>query len=286
MSETMTNANVETKKENEPINIGVETPLEFKTHTEGQITTTRNLTDIINQLFASVLNDYAGCRIYAYDGGNNAIPNSLPNALPKELTNNMFIGNLYVDLYFEKNHNNAGGIDNLELINKEGSSSVERLSRVCGGGPSRVYNLNKDTKEALQEFIPGYVKGMKNFNPMWYYRIVEEAIPVNTFSGQYKSILRVMALDVDTIVGKIYGTKIHPDDKDEPVKYDYHCLTIMRSMNRATINYMNSQNQNAVINNEFVIQILRNDRSIISAMQEAIGLAPNFGGSYVPYNRV
>lgn len=277
MSETMTNATVETKKENEPINIGVETPLEFKTHTEGHITTTRNLTDIVNQLFASVLNDYVGCRIYVYNGSNSA--------LPRELTFNMCIGNLYVDLYFEKNQSKAGGIDNLELINKEGSSSIERLTRVCGGGSSRVYNLNKDTKDALVEFIPAYVKGMKNFNPMWNFRIVEEAIPVNTFSGQYKSILRVMALDVDTIVGKIYGTKIHPDDKDEPVKYDYHCLPIMRSMNRAAIDYMN-QNQNAAINNEFVIQILRNDRSIISAMQEAIGLAPNFSGNYVPYNRV
>lgn len=275
MSETMTNANVETKKENEPINIGVETPLEFKTHTEGHITTTRNLTDIINQLFASVLNDYVGCRIYVHDGSTS---------LRNELTFGMYLGNLYVDLYFEKNQNKAGGIDNLELVSKEASSSIERLSRVCGGGSSRVYNLNKDTKDALQEFIPGYVKGMKNFNPMWNSRIVEEAIPVNTFSGQYKSILRVMALDVDTIVGKIYGTKVHPDDNDEPVKYDYHCLPIMRSMNRSAIDYMN-QNSN-MINKEFVIQILRNDRSIISAMQEAIGLAPNFGGSYVPYNRV
>ena len=285
MSENVTNVNVNETQKSEKKEEAVKpakiiiAPQEFKTHTEGQITTTSDLTKLINELFGAAFNDFVGCKIYVWNG-------SVP--IPQGLTMFMGMGNFYVDLYFEKNNSNVktGIMDNLIPANSsDNSSNFARLNRVCGGGVSRAWALNKDTKDALVEFVPGYVEGMKNFNPNWDLRIVEESVPMNSFSGVSKITVRVMGFDLNAIVGKIYGTHEDYTNDDSRVKYDYQCLPIMRSNKGFAYGY-NVMNPNMAYNIEFVVQILRNDRSIISAMQDAIGMIPVASGdNFVRYNR-
>ena len=279
MSENMTNVNVteatKEAEENKSKFIEIE-PMEFKSHTEGQITTTADLTNLVNELFGSAFNDYIGCRIYVWNG-------SLP-VIPQILTASMCIGNFYVDLMFEQNNNGVktGIISNLESATSNEASAIERLSRVCGGGSNRIWNLNQETKDALVEFLPGYVYGNKNYKPLWDYRIVEDPVLVNGYSPTQKVTLRVIGLELDSIIGAIYGTREDYKDRESKIKYDYHCIPIMRS-NRGIV-YGYSVNLN--LNVEYVVQILRNDRSIIAAMQEAIGINPvTINNGFTRYNR-
>jgi len=256
------------------------TPQKFNKHTEGLITSTSSIAELIGQLFGSVFNDYSGCNVYLYNGSYPIIPNNLKFS--------MLPGNLYVDLFFEKNNSQAGGIDNVELINENSKSELmPRLTRVCGGGSVRTYNLNKETKDCLLEFVPGYNPDNNKFNPCWNERIFEQNVNVNVYNNITKSVLKVIALDVDAIIGKIYGTR---QDDEGPLKYDYHCIPIARSA-KGMVMYYNNLNATAaptmVDNAEYAIQILRNDRSIVNAMMEAIGLPQQAVGpmNYTRYNR-
>ena len=265
-----------------PVTLEIE-PVPFPVHTQGFITNTKDIIDRISEAFG-LMRDYVGCRVYPYVPG-------LP--IPKEIIPTMSIGHFYCDVYFEMGNNNAG-IENLELVN---SSSADKktdplsvLNRVCSGSSnSTTYRLTKQTLDILAARLPGYVPGDNRFNPQWSSRIVEDKAYVNNFSNIEKVVVKVIGLDVDSIMGTIYG--IYDEDSKEedsskrPIKYDYHCVALATSAeNRVYFASQSSADQ--VYNTNYVIQVLRNDRRIISAMQRAIGISPNnYANSYVPYSR-
>lgn len=270
MSENVTNKNVEeAKEEYVPYSIDV-TPLPFESHTEGRITNTLDLKRLVNEMFGTSFNDYSGCNIYILDGAVN---------LPVDIMRFMSIGNLYVDLYFEKNNSKVRGgiLDNLEAPS-ESNSNLERMRHVCQNN-NRMWNLTKETKEALMEFLPG--SNIKGFNPRWDLRAVEETVQNNAYSTQPTVCLHVIGLDLNSIIAKIYGTKENPDDDDSKVIYDYQCMPIARSNKGITYGYQQ------IGRPEFVVQILRNNLSIIGAMQDALGISnpiPN-SSNFTPYVR-
>ena len=218
------------KKEAEPARLIAE-PRAFEADTEAHITCTSDLTKIINETLLSVFRDYVGCRLWIYDGTTN-VCNDMT------LASTMIPGNLYVDLYFAKQPDGAGGkIPNLELVGNNDSDTMARLQRVTGfNGGHRVYNVTKTTKETLTEFLSGYLVGAKNQpNLFWPNRIREEASQTTFFNNQQKVVVRIVGISVDALMGLVYGAKTNVMDPNEPIRYDYHCLPICGSMkNRMT----------------------------------------------------
>ena len=271
------------KKEAAPARLIAE-PRVFEADTMAHITSTSDLTKIINETLLSVFRDYVGCRMWIYDGTTNICQDMT-------LASTMIPGNLYVDLYFDKQPDGVGGkIPNLELVGNDNSDTMARLQRVTGfNGGHRVYNVTKTTKETLTEFLSGYMTGVKNQNLFWPNRIREEATQTTFFNNQQKVVVRVVGISVDALMGLVYGSKTNVMDPEEPIRYDYHCLPVCGSMKNRMTYYNGFQpgpNGQAVpiYNNEYVIQILRNDRSIIAHMQEAIGYNtyPVSTSQYVP----
>jgi hypothetical protein len=265
---------------NAPARLEIE-PMKFPTHTQGHITNTREIASRISDAFA-IFRDFVGCKVYAYTGNQS---------LPQPVYADMRLGNFYADLYFELVKNN-NGMPNLELINdpdRHNMSMLDRIRMVSNSGNASTYRVNKDTLDMISEFLPGY--SPRGFNPHWESRIVEEYAYVNTYLQSNRKVnVRVMGLDVDAIMGLIYGIYDEADkDKDindRAVKYDYHCIPIATSMQNYVNYYTPTTPQDQMFNQEYVIQVLRNDRSIISAMQKAIGINPNMNSQrYIPYIR-
>ena len=274
----------EMEQNNKPARLEVD-PLVFPKHTEGYITSTREITDRISEAFG-VFRDYVGCRVYAY---------MLGMPIPQQIAQYMIPGNFYCDIYFEMANNpNNGGFPNLELINSHDKNArpLDILRSVCGGSSNTTtYRVNNETLDMISVFLPGYSPKGNSINPQWNLRIVEDSVLVNSYSPTQKVAVRVIGLDVDAIMGLIYGTQDEDAETDnegnKPIRYDYHCIPLATSL-QSRVNVVNNNLTTAeqMYNQEYVIQVLRNDRSIISAMQRAIGVAPNsFSNSYVPYNR-
>lgn len=272
------NAVDEQQKENEPMKLE-SIPIEFPTHTQGYITNTLEIAHRISESL-NVFRDYAGCRPYCFMG----------QPFPREIAKTMILGNLYVDLYFEKDVGDMTGFENLIAVGQdEGNmSNLDHIKSVCGGIHNvTTFKLNKDTLDMLSEFLPTYNPMGKSGDPMWNTRIIEELSTAGTYlNNRSKISVRVMGLSIDNFMNLIYGT----NDKDDPkvdkngkpfIRYDYHCIPIANSMVRINA-YGNSQPTGA-LDQEYVVQVLRNDRSIITAMQKNIGLTNiSGGGNYLP----
>lgn len=264
----------EKAKENEPYRLEVE-PCEFPTQTEGYITTTAELTNLVGELF-SVFRDYAGSKIYPYAG----------QPMHPDIQRIMAPGVLYVDLFFEMNKNGTG-MESLELISSLDSSAsgLDRVRSVLGNlGNEAVYTVNKKTRDVISQFLPGYNPESKNFNPMWGSRIVEEANYASVYgSPQRRTTVRIIGLCLDEILAYVYG-KYDPDEDRKVQKYDYHAIILATSMNRQN-GYANYGDPNFRLESDYVVQVLRNDRAIIGAMQKAIGYNNIGTTSYVPFVR-
>lgn len=267
----------EVVKANEPATLEME-PLELPVHTQGYITNTIKLAKLVSELFA-IFKDYDGCRIYSYMGPN------APEKLEPNATKFMSLGNLYVDLFFSKNSNSAAlGIDNLELAGAANSSAsmLERVRNVCGTAMHRTYNVTKDTTDILKNYLPGF--GLPNFDPAWNSRIVE----INNQQPYSSSVIvKIAGLSLDAIMGTIYGLYTSEEEKANDKNgrnphYDYHCVVLANSMAG-----MNPMMYNRPMNEQhYVIQVLRNDRSIIDATREAIGMTPmTQANGYIPFVR-
>lgn len=276
------NAVDEQQKQNEPARLEA-TPITFPTHTQGYITNTIEIATRISESL-NVFADYAGCRPYCFMG----------QPFNPEIAKTMVLGNLYVDLYFEKGAGEPTGMDNLCLVGEsdEGvATPMDRLRSVCGGiQNATTYRVNKDTLDILSEFLPTYSPQGKSGNPMWNIRVIEELTTIGTYlNSRNKISVRIIGLSVDNFMNLIYGTN-DPDDqkiKDGKrfIRYDYHCIPIANSM--ARINAYGNTQPTGALDQEYVVQVLRNDRTIINAMQKAIGMTniPG-GGNYVPRNYV
>lgn len=256
-------------------------PRKFERHSEAQITSTSDLTKLINESF-SILTDYSGCRVYIFNGSNPDIP--------PEIRQTMAPGCLYADLYFNKNDHTGGKYESLVPANsKDGNSDLaNKLARIGAiTNNSQVQNpyvLNKETKDMLTPYLSGYFGVRKQFNPMWNSRLISEITQVNPWMSQnQRVVLRCIGADVDALMGLVYGVNDNPKDPNAQVRYDYHCMPVATSMkNRMMYGYAPTMGYG----NEYVIQILRNDRKIIGAMRDAIGMDMRpVGSTYTPVNQ-
>ena len=100
MSEEIKNNPTETKKEKTTIKIK-ERPV-FKGGMKTDITTSIEIADFCNAMFAAAMHDFMGCKISINTGTDVVVANS---GLPA--------GALYVDLYFRDNGKSTGAIKNL-----------------------------------------------------------------------------------------------------------------------------------------------------------------------------
>ena len=277
------NAVDEQQKNHEPLRLESQ-PIEFPTHTQGYITNTIEIARRISEAL-NVFRDYAGCRPYCFMG----------QPFPTEIARTMILGNLYVDLYFEKDAGEPTGFENLKLVGESDgaeASPLDRVRSVCGGiNNATTYKVNKDTLEMLSEFLPTYNPQGNSGNPLWNVRIIEELSTAGTYLGNRNKIsVRVIGLSVDNFMNLIYGTNDPDDQKTDKsgrpfIRYDYHCIPIANSM--ARINAYGNAQPTGALDQEYVVQVLRNDRSIISAMQKSIGITNMAGGgNYVPRNQV
>ena len=273
------NAVDEQQKQAEPARLEAN-PIEFPTHTQGYITNTIEIAGRISDSL-NVFRDYAGCRPYCFMG----------QPFPTEIARTMILGNLYVDLYFEKDAGELTGFENLTLVGSgdDGSKTpMDKLRSVCGGiHNATTYRVNKDTLDMLSEFLPTYNPMGNSGNPMWNIRVIEELSTAGTYlNNKNKISVRVIGLSIDNFMNLIYGTNDPDDQKVDKngkrfIRYDYHCIPIANSM--ARINAYGNTQPTGALDQEYVVQVLRNDRSIINAMQKSIGLTNSIGsGNYLP----
>ena len=281
-------------EQNKPAELASE-PQPFPVHTQGYITNTLDLTKLVSSLFC-VFKDYEGCNIYSYIGQEDS-------SMDRNLRNTICNGSFYVDIFFRKNTNtSAVGLDNLVLAKDSSNGSViSRLRAMSGGTMQSVYTLNEDTKHILTKFLSGYVPN-SNFNPMWSLRTFEfqdmqsaSAYTLISNGNNYPTVLKVRYLSLDAILSEIYG-RYESKEEEEADKnktrprYDYHAIPLTTSVagiSPMMYGAMNNMTPEERANSQqYVIQVLRNDRSIIEATQKAIGYTPiTQVNGYVPFIR-
>ena len=212
-----------------PLNVE---PLEFDGVMKSKLTTTISLSKTINQLFRPVFSDYEGCII-----------------APDQF------GQLQVALYFkDKGHAmNSDSIKSLVPVTErvQGSSPIDRIMKINLRNSAKSYDISKDTKDILSEFI--YTRGNAKVN--WNQHIIEQT--ERNYNG-YSIYVKMIGLDLVRIVRKIYGGKL------DGSRIDYN-ISIIKPIG---MDVTGGMNQNYLIN----IQQL--DSKEVERLASEIGVVP------------
>lgn len=225
------NNNGNANQKAEPIRLNVE-PLEFDGVMKSKLTTTISLSKTINQLFRPVFVDYEGCII-----------------APDQF------GQLQVALYF-KDKGQAMREDSIKTLvpvteRVQGSSAIDRIMKMNLRNSSKSYDISKETKDILSEFI--YTRGNAKVN--WNQHIVEQT--ERNYNG-YSIYVKMIGLDLVRLVRKIYGAKI------DGSRIDYN-ISIVKPIG---MDVTGGANQNYLIN----IQQL--DSKEVERLASEIGVVP------------
>lgn len=227
------NMNKNNNNANEPMRLAIE-PIPFDGVMKSKLTTTIALSKTINQLFRPVFSDYEGCII-------------APDAY----------GQLQVALYF-KDKGMIGGEDVIKSLfpvteRIKGTSAIDRVMQMNLRNSSKAYDLSKETKDILSEFI--YTRGNSKVN--WNQHIVEQT--ERQYNGQVIYV-KVVGLDLVRLVRKIYGGKI------DGSRIDYN-ISIIKPIGAD----MTGFNQN------FLINIQQLDSKEVERLANEIGVVPQVG---------
>ena len=173
-------------------------PMNFNASGEVEITTTDELSKIINTLFGNVFGDYYGCTLEVQPVLQNniwsyiVIPKLSFQILPKEA---YATGDkAFAFMPFESQPVN-------DILGR-----VQRISRISASSGVRI-DMTEDGKSVLEDFLLPNVKKEKDspkFN--WAKSYVVEVINNKTF-------IKFFNLDICAILKKIYGDKIEGDKK-------------------------------------------------------------------------
>ena len=242
----MSELNVKTKKQ-EKTTIEVKEHKVFDGDMKMNIVSTIDLCDIISSLFAPIFNDYYGCKIRINDG--HALP-YVDLSIPR--------GAMFVDIFFKDQPMSSedGSVKNISLrgTNKEAGTDLgSRFLKVNGATHTgRVYEVSKETYEALEEFMPNV--GRTRWN-----EVTQEINSQMSVYGKEEVVVCISGLDLNKIITKIYG------DKTEAARYEYIATP-------STAIPSKSQ--------EFIIQICQLDLSAVRNLQKTLGVyganAPQF----------
>lgn len=215
----------------EALRINIE-PLEFDGVMKSKLTTTIALSKTINQLFRPIFTDYEGCII-----------------APDQF------GQLQAALYFKDKGMN-GREDSIKTLipvteRVQGTSAIDRITRMNLRNSSKSYDVSKDTKEILSEFI--YTRGNSKVN--WNQHIVEQT--EQAYNG-YSIYVKIIGIDIVRLVRKIYGGKINGS------RIDYN-ISVVKPIG---MDMTGGANQNYLIN----IQQL--DSREVERLASEIGVVP------------
>lgn len=218
---------------NEPLRLVTE-PQPFDGVMKSKLTTTLALSKIVNQLFRPVFSDYEGCII-------------APDAY----------GQLQVALYF-KDKGMTGSDDKVKSLipvieRVKGTSAIDRIMQMNLRNSSKAYDLSKDTKDILSEFI--YTRGNAKVN--WNQHVLEQT--ERQYNGQIIYV-KVVGLDLVRLVRKIYGGKI------DGSRIDYN-ISIIKPIGADVQG----------INQNFLINIQQLDSKEVERLANEIGIVPQVG---------
>lgn len=221
-------------KANEPMRLNIE-PIPFDGVMQSKLTTTIGLSKTINQLFRPVFSDYEGCII-------------APDAY----------GQLQVALYFKDKGSFGRNDDMIKTLipvteRVKGTSAIDRIMQMNLRNSSKAYDISKDTKDILSEFI--YTRGNSKVN--WNQHVVEQT--ERQYNGQIIYV-KVVGLDLVRLVRKIYGGKI------DGSRIDYN-ISIIKPIGAD----MSGFNQN------FLINIQQLDSKEVERLANEIGVVPQVG---------
>lgn len=220
-------------KQQEPLRLAIE-PQPFDGLMKSKLTTTIALSKTINQMLRPVFSDYEGCII-------------APDAY----------GQLQVSIYFKDKgfSGNSEAIKSLIPVTErvKGSSPIDRIMQINLRNSSKAYDLSKDTKDILSEFI--YTRGNAKVN--WNQHVVEQT--ERTYNGAIIYV-KVIGLDLVRILRKIYGSKL------DGSRIDYN-ISVIKPVGVD----MNGGNQN------FLINIQQLDSKEVERLANEIGIVPQMG---------
>lgn len=235
----MSNSTTNEKKDKTSLQVE---PVKFDGQAKCLYVNTIDVSEKIGSLFAPVFADYSGCKILVNNGlGGDVVNTSMP------------AGSLYVDLYFKEGAGNMDApIKNLVRLSEKdtGTDLSNRLQRIIGGMSSRIYELSKDTLEALEEFLP------VNRNPRWKDRVVEHAVRVDAYSHE-EIVVRVVGLSLEALIRKIYGVEDVDPETGAKIRYDYSIVPLRQVFNTR---------------DEMVLQITQLDQRVVADLSRSLGI--------------
>lgn len=225
------NGNQNASQKQEPLTLNIE-PLEFDGVMKSKLTTTISLAKTVNQLFRPVFSDYEGCII-----------------APDQF------GQLQAALYFKDKPmvTREDSIKTLVPVTErvQGTSAIDRITRMNLRNSSKSYDVSKDTKDILSEFI--YTRGNSKVN--WNQHIVEQT--ERTYNG-YSIYVKVIGIDLVRLVRKIYGGKI------DGSRIDYN-ISIVKPI---------GMDMSGGMNQNYLINIQQLDSKEVERLASEIGVVP------------
>lgn len=239
--------NAEVKK----ATIEVAAHAEFEGDMKTNIVSSIEMAEIVSSLFAPAFSDYYGCNVRINDGrANPVIANSMP------------LGAIYVDLFFKDQGKAAEGTwknINLRGSNDEGKSDLgSRFARVNGTiNTGRVYEVTKETYEALEEFT--FNGGRVRWNEH-----TQEIVTPMTAYGKEEVVVCISGLSLNKIITKIYG------EKTEEGRYEYIANPSTIIPNKA---------------NEFIMQVSQLDLATVRDLQKTLGIYSGNAPQFHQYHR-
>lgn len=192
MAENIKVENKETKK----ATISVAEHPVFEGDMKTNIISTIDMADVVSSLFAPAFSDYYGCKIRINNGENPFVPS----------------GVLYVDLYFKDRGTAADGAwKNIVPRGsvKTGNRIADGLQRITGQGTGRVYEVTKETYEALEAF--SFAGNRTN----WMNLTQEISTNMSVYGMKEEVVVCISGIDLNRVISEIYG------NKTEEGLYDY-----------------------------------------------------------------
>lgn len=183
------------KEENnyEPMVLNVEQQ-EFDGLLKTKLTTTTDVAKMVNRLFKPVFSDWEGCLI-------------LPNNA----------GGFDTFLYFKENGvkdpNKLTALEHVVQANTNNLTMSQRIQNLNLRYKNKTYELSRDAKDILKEFMPQE----KNGKVKWNNFVVEKT--QQEYNG-YSVHVQITGVDIMKIIRKIYGAQVDGKRTDYTMKVE------------------------------------------------------------------
>lgn len=187
--------NNQKKEENnyEPMVLNVEQQ-EFDGLLKTKLTTTTDVAKMVNRLFKPVFSDWEGCLI-------------LPNNA----------GGFDTFLYFKENgikdENKLTALEHVVQSNTNNLTMSQRIQNLNLRYKNKTYELSRDAKDILKEFMPQE----KNGSVKWNNFVVEKT--QQEYNG-YSVHVQITGVDIIKIIRKIYGAQVDGKRTDYTMKVE------------------------------------------------------------------